>query len=180
MDAAIAGLLGAVIGGGVALLKSFIDGRTAHRLELDKARLAHRGAVETELRGHVAAVARDLLACQHSMEWICSSTDGKSVLSGDKVSNYHAEIHESFPRLLGALAAVASLNDVAYKALLELANKVFKVDQQIAKALRDYENSPQMASANVSAHRNAATELYEELPRKIAEIMKYKLARDLK
>jgi hypothetical protein len=164
MDAAIAGLLGAVIGGGVALLKSFIDGRTAHRLELDKARLAHRGAVETELR----------------MEWICSSTDGKSVLSGDKVSNYHAEIHESFPRLLGALAAVASLNDVAYKALLELANKVFKVDQQIAKALRDYENSPQMASANVSAHRNAATELYEELPRKIAEIMKYKLARDLK
>lgn len=38
MDSAVAGLIGAAIGGGVAILKSFIDGRTQLNLEQAKAK----------------------------------------------------------------------------------------------------------------------------------------------
>jgi hypothetical protein len=61
MDAAEAGLIGAAIGGGVAILKSWIDGRSQVKLEKAKAEWIKDNAVAAELRTHVATVARELL-----------------------------------------------------------------------------------------------------------------------
>ena len=72
MDPAVAGLVGAAIGGGVSILKSFVDGSSQRRLEKAKADWGRENAVATELRTHVSTVARELLAAQHSMEWLCS------------------------------------------------------------------------------------------------------------
>ncbi len=172
MDPATAGLIGAAIGGGVALLKSAVDGWNTRRLEAAKAEWTQEHAVETELRAHVASVAKDLLACQHSMEWICSLTDGGAELTPQNVAGYHAEIHEGFPNLLGGLATVSSLNDRVYRELSELADKIFAIDSAIAAALQGYDQSPARASAEVAKQRKAATDLYKALPQSIGEIMK--------
>ena len=172
MDAATAGLIGAAIGGGVAIIKSFVDGWSQRRLERAKAEWARSNVVETELRAHVAAVARELLAAQHSMEWLCSLTDGGAVLSQAAVERYHAEIHATFPKLLGALATVSSVEDRVYRELSSLSDKVFELDGVIANALRAFDGSPPKASAEVAKQRSGATELYRELPRSVATIMK--------
>jgi hypothetical protein len=172
MDAAAAALIGAAIGGGVAILKSFIDGWSQRKLEKAKAAWSRDNTVGTELRGHVATVARELLAAQHSLEWVCSLTDQGRQLSASAVEGYHAEIHATFPKLLGALAAVSSLDDRAYRDLSELAEKVFAIDGAIADALRDFSGSPAIASGEVAKQRADATSLYRELPISIARIMK--------
>jgi hypothetical protein len=172
MDAATAGLVGAAIGGGVALLKSVVDGWSQHRLEKAKADWARANVVGTELRAHVANAARELLAAQHSMEWLTSHTDPGSVLTSAVVENYHTEIHSIFPKLLGALATVSSIDETAYRELAALADRVFELDSAIAGALRKFAMSPTLASSEIAELRIEATELYRELPSTIAKIMK--------
>jgi len=172
MDSGTAGLIGAAIGGGVAIINSLVTGWNQRRLEKAKVQWAREHAVETELRAHVATVARELLAAQHSMEWLCSLTDGQATLSPSDVERYHAEIHATFPKLLGALATVSSVSDRSYRDLAGLADQVFAVDGAIADALRGFRASPPTASAQVAKQRAAATKLYRDLPISVARIMK--------
>jgi hypothetical protein len=172
MDAATAGLIGTAIGGGVTILTSLVNSHSLRRLEAAKAEWAQASLVDTELRSHVASVARELLAAQHSMEWLCSLTDGGAVLAPTAVDTYHAEIHATFPKLLGALATVSSLHDRASQDLLGLGDKVFAIDNTIAGALRGFPASPSTASLEVSKQRASATALYKSLPVSIARIMK--------
>ena len=106
------------------------------------------------------------------MEWLCSLTDQGGPLSAEAVETYHAEIHAIFPKLLGALATVSSLDDRAYWALSKPVEDVFAIDGAIADALRGFSASPTTASAEVSKRRADATSLYRELPVSIARIMK--------
>lgn len=172
MDSATAALVGAAIGGGVAIIKSFVDSWSQRRLEKAKAEWVRSNAVETELRAHVATVARELLAAQHSMEWLCARTDGGADLSEAAVTRYQDEIHEGFPKLLGALATVSSVDDRVYRELSGLSDRVFELDGLIANALRSFEGSASGASAEIAKQRSRATELYRELPGSIATIMK--------
>src|SRR5262245_997229 len=172
MDSGTAGLIGAALGGGVAILNTFVTSRGQRRLEKAKAEWAHENAVRTELRGHVATVARELLAAQHSMEWLCSLTDEGHTLSASDVARYHDEIHTTFPRLLGALATVSAVSDRTYKKLAGLADQIFEIDGAIARALRGFPASASTASAQVAEQRNAAAGLYRELPVSVASIMK--------
>jgi hypothetical protein len=172
MDAATAGLVGAALGGGVTILKSFVDSLSQRRLEMAKAQWGREGLLDTELRTHVASVARELLSAQHSMEWLCALTDGDTVLSQAAVDTYHLEIHATYPKLLGAIATVSSLNERAYQDLVVIADKVFAIDNTITEALRGFQSSPTSASSTVSKQRAAATALYRSLPVSIARVMK--------
>jgi hypothetical protein len=150
MDAAEAGLIGAAIGGGVAILKSAIDGWSQRKLEKAKAEWSRDNTVGAELRAHVATVARELFDVQHSIEWLCSKTDGNSELTKEDVERYDTEIHASFPKLLGALATVSSLNERAYNDLSVLAKHLFEIDGKIAGALRGFSTSTSKMDASVS------------------------------
>jgi hypothetical protein len=173
LDAAVAGLIGAAIGGGVAILKSFIDGRSQRNLEEAKAKWSRESTVATELRTHVATVARELLSFQHSMEWLCWQTQhGSKQLDEKAVTDYHAEIHATCPKLLGALAAVSSLDARAYDELSVLADKVFAIEGKIADGLVDFKASAHAASSAVAEQHARATSLYHELPMSLAGVMK--------
>ena len=172
MDAATAGLIGAALGAGATMLKTLVDGYSTRRLEAAKAQWARASVIDTELRTHVASVAKELLSAQHSMEWLCSLTDSGSTLTTTAVDTYHTEVHATFPKLLGALATVSSLNERTYRDLQVLADKVFAIDSTIADALRGHATSPAATSAHVAQQRVAATELYQSLPLSIARIMR--------
>lgn len=176
MDAGIAGLIGAlagaVIGGGVAITKSYIDSKSLQTLEAAKVEWARENQIATELREHVGSVSRSLLTCQHSLEWICSLTDDNSQLTAEQVANYHSEIHKEFPILLGELTVVSSLSDDAYKDLSVLSDQIFAIDGKIVTALHVFDTSPMDASRLVAEQKQDAIALYRELPRAIGQIMK--------
>ena len=194
MDAATAGLLGALLGGGLTVVKTAVDvwsqrklerakavwGRDLERAKADWGRLLERAkadwgrenAVASELRSHIAEVARQLLSIQHSMEWLSSATDSGGELTPGVMTNYHVEIHGAIPKLLGALASVASLDEPAYKRLSILADAVFALDSRLAEVLRGYLNSPFDTSQAVANLRSPITKLYKQLPEQIAAVMK--------
>ena len=170
MDATSAGLVGAIIGAIAVLANSVFNGRSQRQLEKIKADWSARSNVDNEFRAHVAMVARELMSAQHSMEWLCAHTDGGAQLDRKSVSTYHAEVHASFPRLLGALASVSTLDANAHRELFALAEKVFAVDAALAAALAGFRTSPTTASELVAAQRATATRLYRELPISIGRI----------
>jgi hypothetical protein len=172
MDPAIAGLLGAFIGGGLALLKPLVDGWSNRKLEREKAAWVRDNTVATEFRSHIAAVAREVLSIQHSMEWLCSATDAGGELTPAVMANYHVEIHSATPKLLGALATVASIDESTYENLSKLADDVFDLDSKLAAALRGYLDSPSLTSQAVASLRAPITKLYKQLPKRIAAVMK--------
>jgi hypothetical protein len=173
MDQAIAGLIGAAIGGSVGILTSLITSFTQRGLERQKAQLATQAALNQELRMRVSEVARSMLAAQHSMEWLCWHTHhATKLLESEVVSSYHAEIHAHFPELLGSLAAVAALDQRIYTALALLADMIFALDSKIASALAEFKTSPQKASEAVAQHYAEAVALYRSLPVDLAKIMR--------
>jgi uncharacterized membrane-anchored protein YhcB (DUF1043 family) len=169
---AVAGLIGTVIGivltGVIGLAKTKMDASIQERLEKAKAKFSLDNAVAAELRTHVAMVARELFSVQHSIEWLYSQTDDNSQLTREDKLRYDGEIHTSFPKLLGALATVASLDRQTYDDFFVLAQGLFQIDNDIAKALRGFDASPGVASAAVAEQRTAATQEYRTLPKSIA------------
>ena len=71
MDATVAGLIGTAIGGGVAILTAFIQGWNQRKLEKEKEDWPRETTIGTELRTHLATVARELLAAQAGSLPIC-------------------------------------------------------------------------------------------------------------
>ena len=172
MDPAIAGLVGVVIGGGLTLLKSLVDARSQKQLERAKAEWTRENAVATELRSHISAVCKDILSFQHSMEWLCSATDGDGELTPAVIENYHAEIHTAIPKLLGALATVASIDEAAYAQCSAMAEEVFELDTKIASILRGYLSSSSATSKSIARLRAPVTILYKQLPPRIAQVLR--------
>ena len=172
MDSAIAGLIGAVIGACVVILNSFISNRHQLNLEKEKSRLTQQAELSKELRDQIANVAQAMLLAQHSMEWVCwYAKEGSNVIDNSIISNYHREIHDCFPKLLGYLTVVASLDKNAYEKLASLAEKIYEIDSKIAKASVANKNEPEALSASLAECYPAATALYRTLPLEITKIM---------
>jgi hypothetical protein len=171
LDNAIAALIGAAIGGAITFLSTFVDRWSQRSLERKKVEWTREHMVDAEFREHVTAVARELLSAQHSIEWLCSKTGHGQPLHSKAVDDYHAEIHSAFPKLLGALAAVSTIDGRAYKELFGLAEKIFAIDSAIASSLQSFDTSPEAASAGVAKQRHAAAALYKSLPISINKII---------
>lgn len=172
MDQAIAGLIGAVIGACIVIINTLITNRHQLTLEAEKARLAEEAELSKELRSRIADVAHEMLSAQHSMEWVCWFASEGADIDKDMVSNYHSEIHLHFPRLLGSLAVVASLNVDVYEELALLADKLYQVDSDIAQAMLTYGTEPNELSAKLAGVYPEATALYQVLPEQITRIIK--------
>lgn len=170
----IGAVVGAIIGAGTAILNSYLSSRYQLKLENEKGLIARRDALSKELRGYVAEVAREMLSAQHSMEWVCwSAKKGRHLVNEELVTQYHKEIHGTFPKLLGALANVSSLDVDAYKALAALADQLYKVDAKIADALAQYKVAPEQTAELIAQYYPDAFTLYQSLPLGFTKIMKY-------
>jgi hypothetical protein len=66
---------------------------------------------------------------------------------------------------------VASLNLDVYTALSSLAETLYVIDGRIARALAEYERSPDAAIQSLAATHAEATQLYQTLPVDLARIM---------
>ncbi len=173
MDAGLAALTGAIVGGMAAIAGSLIIGLIQIRTEKQKWLRAKQDESAAQLRFQIAEVARKMLSAQHSMEWIAwYAAYTPQHLSQEMASNYEREIHKVFPELLGSLAVTASLSLDAYNRLTPLAEEIYELDPRISRALVSFKVSPLESAKAVSATLPKATELYKQLPLQIAEILK--------
>jgi len=169
----IGAIVGAIIGGGTAILNSHLNSGYQLQLEKEKGLIARRDTLSKELRSCVAEVAREMLSAQHSMEWVCwSAAKGPHLVSEELIAQYQKEIHGTFPKLLGALAAVSSLNVGSYKALAALAEQIYTVDEKIADAFAQYKTAPEQTVKLLVQYHPDAVALYRSLPLDLARIMK--------
>lgn len=171
MDSAAAGLIGAVIGACVVLVNSVITNRHQLALEAEKARLGKQAELSRELRSWIADVAHEMLSVQHSMEWVCWFAFRGASIGKDMISSYQSEIHLHFPKLLGNLAVVASLNMGVYEKLASLAETLYGLDSHIAIAMLEHEKDPDELSRRLASLYPQATALYETLPKELTGII---------
>ena len=98
MDAGLAALIGALVGGIAAIAGSLITGLIQVRTEKQKWLRSRQDEAAAQLRLQIAEVARKMLSAQHSMEWIAwYAARVPQYVSQEMVSNYEQEIHKVFP-----------------------------------------------------------------------------------
>jgi hypothetical protein len=173
MDSATAGLVGALIGAGIGFLGGQLTNLFQIRLEKQKWLRSQQDTTSKAIREQIAQVSYQMLAAQHSMEWLTwRANHSPNSLDEKMIRDYEQEIHQSFPALLGALTMIAALDVTIYRQLAEIAESLYAVDAQIAEALLCFGKEPVETSTRVGECLAQATALYQTLPMQIADVLK--------
>jgi hypothetical protein len=163
MDTAWIGILGTVVGfvgGGIfSLINSRMNNKHQIELEYTKAGIARKDNLAKELRSQIWLVASYMMNVQYSMEW---AIERNSVEKTNYVELYNREVHDIFPKLLGALAEVASLNEDAYKKLAALEKDLHSLDREIIPYLMGIESTTEPnGNPQSNPKLTALSELYK-------------------
>lgn len=173
--AAVLGLAAAVLAAGVALWNE--ARRRRHDTRLESARLAAERDAEraTAVRVAVAGVFTEMLRLQHEVEWLCwhALHDPESV-DDEMIGAYDAAVHATVPRMLGSLAALASLDLEAHERVLPVARTVYAFEGQTALLTVQVRRSgePERSRAALGEQHAAAERLWEWLPAQLASVLR--------
>lgn len=174
MGQAEAAVLAAAIGGIAAVLGALVLGFTAIRNET-KRRVWERADDERRaLRAQAALVFEQVFVLQHEMEWLTWHADRRpAALCSGFTEAYEEAVHKAYPRLLGAMAVLASLDLKLYNLLLPLTEQLFAFESDIGKEITRV-SQPDTAEEAIAVLRDlrpAITALYLTLPPQLAEVL---------
>ena len=173
MSTVLSAMVGALIGATAVIVNSLLLNRHQLNLEKEKTRPASMTTLTTELRAAVAQVGLEMMSIQHSMEWVCWLAQMDQDMTDREIgSKYNQEVHERIPKMLGQMAVVASLDQRMYEQLNRLAQQLWDIDGHIARAFVRYKDSPIELSRELKSRYRRSVELYELLPKELAEIMR--------
>ncbi len=166
------GLGGALIGGLLTIVNTTVINRFETKRNEEKAKSEEQGNILKNIRTQVAEVGREMLSMQHSMEWICwHGAHAPQLIDDHVISQYENEVHTIYPRLLGALCVLASMDLSLYNELLLLSKELYALDGGIARAVAVYRDSSAEAARILKEHYPSVVDLYEKLPERIGGIM---------
>lgn len=139
MDAAVAGLIGAVIGAGLSLVTTLVSGWQDSKLERDRWLRVRKDQANKDLRVAVADLARRLAAGVHSIEWLTwpakNQPDKLTAEQLDaKVRSYNQEVHGLFSELTGCLVVIAAHDRQVYEQMRALVQAFSDLDAGVAMA----------------------------------------------
>ncbi len=176
MNPVTAGLLGAIIGACAGLIGSLGTIYFQNQLEVKKAHLAQENAISHELRVEIRMAAQHMLSLQHSMEWICwFALQDENLPDKMAIAQYHREVHETIPKLLGSMANVAAFDRSIYDQLQPLADDLFVLDGRIAEALITTKVPQSERTKILRENYEAATKMYKTLPFQLSGIQEQTL-----
>jgi hypothetical protein len=169
-----AALLGALIGAVTALVSATITNVVALRNERARQDAAKQATYVEALRRDTAVAFTELFAIQHAINWITwfAENDPRAI-DNEMIASYNSETHGAYPRLLGAMAAVAALNLRVYQELRPLMQEVYDLEEHIALALRGV-NARRDRDAAMLRLRDGLRKAYaleRRLPPELARIM---------
>lgn len=161
----VLGLVAAVVAGIVALRVE----STRRAADLERARVA-------SVRSDAAEVFRHVFVLQHEMEWLTWHAGHRPGTPDERmVTAYEAAVHEAYPRLMGALAALASSDLDLYDELAAVVDDVYRVEGRIGVLISGLVGDPggrAEAVAALAEMGEEARELYRTLPPRMAEAMR--------
>ena len=198
MNSTDGALLGALVGAGVALAGSVLTSVVLWRIEharqeaakiaAAKAQQAAKTAADVEtLRRHTADVFSELFALNHAISWITWFAEhAPHAVDQQMRESFDAETHGTFPKVLAAMAMVASVNLDFYSRLRPLQQGVFALWERVARALHQEpgpnELGPNSAMLELAACWPRAEELDNDLPASLQQMMEmiYKRLRPIR
>jgi hypothetical protein len=108
----------ASIAGFAALAGALIAGAVALRNESRRRLTARLDSDRQALRAQAAEVFRQMFVLQHEMEWLTWHADKRpDSIGSEMVSAYESRVHDCYPRILGAMAVLASMDLSLYHRL---------------------------------------------------------------
>jgi LPS O-antigen subunit length determinant protein (WzzB/FepE family) len=173
--AAVATFVGTVITAVVAIRNERQRAQAAVDVEVRRGEASAQEAFVQELRSRTADVFGQLLAMQHSMEWLTWHAQHDPASISRLHEQYEQEVHRTYPQLLGAMSVTAALDLTLYLELRLLVNKVYELEGKVAISLITAARpGPEQNDAlrDLAALNPAVIDLFEELPIKLAEAMR--------
>ena len=165
-------LIVSLIGATVALTTALVAAIVGVRNEVRSRRGAARREELKELRLRVADVFTELFIIQHEMEWLTWHAEHHpEAVDLPMIGRYETTVHAAFPKVLSAMAIVASLDLDLYLLLRPLADEVYSVESEIALAAKDLETDREGSIAKLKLLEPTTTSLYQKLPVELGNAM---------
>lgn len=165
-------LIVALIGATVALMTALVAAIVGVRNEVRSRRGAARREELKELRLRVADVFTELFIIQHEMEWLTwHAQNHPEAVDHLMIGRYELTVHAAYPKVLSAMAIVASLDLELYLLLRPLADEVYSLEGQIALAAKHLETNREQSIAGLTRLKASSTALYEKLPVELGTAM---------
>jgi hypothetical protein len=158
-----------------ALVSALVTNAVAVRNETRRRRDAAIDTHRQSLRAQAAEVFVHMFHLQHEMEWLTwHAAKRPEDLTPGAVTEYESAVHAVYPRILGAMAVLASLDLDIYQRLQPLVHRLYEVEGQIGEHLTGL-LSPKTRSTSLTAlgdYFKIANAFYLDLPPLLAEIMR--------
>jgi hypothetical protein len=124
------------------------------------------------LRHYTATAFSELFALNHAASWVTwFAGHAPHAVNQQMAASFDAETHSTFPKLLSAMAMVATVNWRVYEQLRLLQKGVFDLWERVAAALHQ-ESDPDAALQALRDCLPAAEELDDRLPKELERLMK--------
>jgi hypothetical protein len=176
VDGPDSALVAAGLTGVLGLVAAVVAGIVALRVESTRRASEHERARIASIRTDAAEVFRHVFVLQHEMEWLTWHAGHRPGAPDDRmVTAYEAAVHEAFPRLMGALAALASSDLDLYAELAAVVDEVYVVEGRIGVLISGLVGDPggrAEAVTALAAMGEEVRELYRTLPPRMAAAMR--------
>lgn len=174
MGQAEAAVLAAAIGGIAAVLGALVLGFVAVGNETRRRRWERADNERRALRAQAALVFEQVFVLQHEMEWLTWHAHRRpAAVRSELTEAYEDAVHRAYPRLLGAMAVLASLDLKLYNLLLPLTEQLFALESDIGTeitrlGLPDHAGE---ALAALQGMHSTVSALYRTYPPRLAEVL---------
>jgi hypothetical protein len=176
MNQSEAVVLAASIAGLAALVTALLAGVVALRNESQQRSAAQKNADRQALRAQTAEVFRQMFVLQHEMEWLTwHAANRPKSLDSHMLESYESSVHESYPKMLGAMAVLASMDVGLYNQLTPLMERLFEAEGRIGRLINGLGSRRKQGSSvtQLKQLNEPIRTLYRELPPEMAEAMRY-------
>ena len=166
----------AAIGGLAALVGALVAGGVALRNETRRRSTVRQDVERQALRAQAAEVFRYMFVFQHEMEWLTwHAFNRPKNLDSQMTATYETAVHDGYPRLLGAMAVLASMNMALYQRLVPMVDRIYEMEGEIGRLITglDSRRTRGGSLAKLKQLNEPVKALYVALPPEMAEAMRF-------
>jgi hypothetical protein len=164
-------IIAATVGAVAGLVGGLIAAIAQRRLESAKWPRGREDALASDLRTTISGLITNIASGLHSICWLTWDLDHRpGPLQPERIATYDADMHGLLPRLLGGVAAVATIDKETAVELRVFVENIIEIDYKIGVATLAIHDDPEGARAQLREQFSRAAALERELLSNLMEI----------
>ncbi len=172
MNAAVAAILGSLVGAGAALAGTILTSIVTLKVERQHQEWKKKAKYVSALRQRSGAAFAQLFIVVQEIEWITwYGANDSDAIDDRRIKSYEDRVNEAYGILLGSMAMTASLSMPAYDKIAPLLSDLYALESRVGAALRKLRSERSAAIDELTACGAEAETLRNDLPPKLNEIM---------